>query len=216
LILRDKKDLKPQKGQIKSMNVADKMNLNNLLSHRRNIYSQNGEDGIIEIIFSEIGIEHYACCEFGAWDGIHLSNCRKLILEGWNAVMIEGDADKFNDLCKTYKDNDRVKAINMFIDSENNSLDRILGDNKIENLDFLSIDIDGLDYQIFESLKIRPRVICVEINAGHSPDDVGGCLLILQRVMSGSHFIAFLGWQRKWVTALFVILGMLFSFPMIV
>jgi hypothetical protein len=37
-------------------------------------------------------------------------------------------------------------------------------------LDLLSIDIDGLDYYILEGLRIRPRVICVEVTSGHSPE----------------------------------------------
>jgi len=37
-------------------------------------------------------------------------------------------------------------------------------------LDFLSVDIDGLDSEIFENLDIRPRVICIEVYAGFRPD----------------------------------------------
>jgi hypothetical protein len=146
-----------------------KENQNCLLQHKKNIFSQNGEDGAIEAIFSKIGIKYYACCEFGAWDGIYLSNCRKLILEGWKAVMIEGDAGKYGELKKIYAKNDKVIPINAFVDIENNSVDRLLEKHNVQNLDFLSIDIDGLDYQIFENLAIKPRVICVEVNAGHSP-----------------------------------------------
>jgi hypothetical protein len=37
-------------------------------------------------------------------------------------------------------------------------------------LDLLSIDIDGHDYEVFEGLALSPRVICVEVNAGHDPE----------------------------------------------
>jgi len=149
--------------------LQDKTN-NNLLSNKRNIHSQNGEDGIIEAIFDRIGIKNRTCCEFGAWDGIHLSNCRKLILDGWSAVMIEGDEEKFCNLFSNYANNEKVICVNKYVDDAKNSLDTILREKKIPELDFLSIDIDGLDYEIFDTLDCKPRVICVEINAGHSPE----------------------------------------------
>jgi hypothetical protein len=36
----------------------------------KNVYSQNGEDGIIEQLFKELKINNPICCEFGASDGI--------------------------------------------------------------------------------------------------------------------------------------------------
>ena len=46
---------------------------------RKKIYSQNGEDGIIEKILSRLdGKLDKTCCECGAWNGIHLSNCYNL------------------------------------------------------------------------------------------------------------------------------------------
>jgi len=110
------------------------------------------------------------CCEFGAWDGIHLSNCRNLIERGWTALMIEGDRGRFKDLVSNYASNPKVICENRFVDAGANSLGSILRANHLTELDFLSIDIDGLDYEIFETLDVLPRVICIEVNAGHSPE----------------------------------------------
>lgn len=145
------------------------MQQDDLLNYKNNAYSQNGEDGIIEEIFKKIDMVSKTCCEFGAWDGVHLSNCRKLVLDGWRALMIEGEPQRFNELVKTYKGNPDVICINRFVDCGTSSLDSIIRECKMEALDFLSIDIDGLDYEIFDSLEIRPRVVCVEVNAGHDP-----------------------------------------------
>jgi len=147
------------------------MTQEDILDYKQNVYSQFGEDGIIQHLFDRIGYGSKICCEFGAWDGIHFSNCRNLILGGWQAVMIEGDDKRFEDLCRNYVDNPFVKSINRFVDTADNNLDAILEDLHIASLDFLSIDIDGLDYQIMESLQTRPRIICVEVNAGHNPED---------------------------------------------
>jgi hypothetical protein len=38
------------------------------------VTSQDGEDGIIEHVFSRIPPVSRVCVEFGAWDGKHLSN----------------------------------------------------------------------------------------------------------------------------------------------
>ncbi len=141
-----------------------------LLAYKSNTYSQNGEDGVIAAIFDRIGTTTRTCCEFGAWDGVHLSNCRRLILDGWSALMIEGDPERFRLLVSCYADNPLVVCVNRFVDDGPNSLDSIMKENGIGDLDFLSIDIDGLDYEVLEALTVRPRVICIEVNAGHDPD----------------------------------------------
>lgn len=141
-----------------------------LLSYKKNIHSQNGEDGIIEQIFKIIGDGKRICCEFGAWDGIHLSNCRRLIVEGWSAAMIEADEKRYIELKKNYHDYPNVYIVNRLVDTRNNRIESICNDVGIYELDLLSIDIDGLDYEIFSSLHFHPRVICVEVNAGHCPE----------------------------------------------
>jgi hypothetical protein len=142
-----------------------------LLDYATDEYSQNGDDGIIERIFSVISDAPGLCCEFGAWDGIHFSNTRALILRGWRAVMIEADPEKFRQLEANYRENDRVVCVRRMVGEGPNSLDAILADNRVgDRLDFLSIDVDGLDYFILESLEVRPVCIAVEVNAGHAPE----------------------------------------------
>lgn len=140
-----------------------------LLEFKADVHSQNGEDGIIEALFSRIGTVTRVCCEFGAWDGIHLSNCRNLILEGWGAVMIEGDENRFRDLVANYASYPDVTCVNRWVGTGADSLDAILREHDAADLDFLSVDIDGLDSEVLEALEVRPRVICIEVNAGHDP-----------------------------------------------
>lgn len=142
-----------------------------LLDYARDEYSQNGDDGIIERIFSVISDRPGLCCEFGAWDGIHLSNTRALVLRGWSGVMIEADPAKFRELEANYAANDQVICLQTIVDDGPNKLDTILAKAAIrDRLDFLSIDVDGLDYFILESMEIRPICVAVEVNAGHPPD----------------------------------------------
>ncbi len=70
--------------------------------YQSNVYSQNGEDGVIEELLKCLEIDNGWVCEFGAQDGKHLSNTFRLIeTKRFNGVFIEGDSEKFKDLLKT-------------------------------------------------------------------------------------------------------------------
>jgi hypothetical protein len=70
-----------------------------LLQFSRDHYSQAGEDGIIEQILALLPANDRWCVEFGAWDGLHLSNSRHLIENsGYSAVLIEGSSSAAADL----------------------------------------------------------------------------------------------------------------------
>ena len=131
-----------------------------------NVTSQWGEDGVISEIFNRIGEGNKYCCEFGAWDGVHLSNCWDLWHnKGWNALLIEGEEERLNDLNKSLSDFDNVKTELRFVAPKGeDSLDNILKKHEVNSLDLLSIDIDSDDYAIFESLEMNPRVIVIEYN----------------------------------------------------
>jgi len=63
--------------------------INNLPLNKfcKNIHSQNGEDGIIAEILNNLKLstkKNLWCVEFGAWDGIYLSNTFALVENGWN------------------------------------------------------------------------------------------------------------------------------------
>ena len=79
-----------------------------LYDFARNVHSQRGEDGIIEKIFDTIKPQNKWFVEFGAWDGIHLSNTRLLAEKGWSGVFIEASEKRFNELKNNYKDNDKI------------------------------------------------------------------------------------------------------------
>jgi hypothetical protein len=146
-----------------------------LLDYKSDVTSQCGEDGIIAHICEVIEPANRYCIEFGAWDGKHLSNCYNLIVNaGWSALMIEANAEKFKELEATYAGNPRVKRVNRLVDFEGaDTLDRILEEaGAPKEPGVLSIDIDGNDYYIFESVtQHRPELVIVEFNPT-IPNDV--------------------------------------------
>ena len=59
----------------------------------------------LKFYLKRLNIENGWVCEFGSWDGKHLSNTFNLIEnKNFNAVFIEGDKNKYKDLLKTVKE----------------------------------------------------------------------------------------------------------------
>lgn len=144
-----------------------------LLNYRKNIYSSEGEDGILEKIFEILNINQGSFCEFGAWDGIVASNTRNLLNKDWIGVYIESDMKKYNECCDNNKIfGDKVvvlnKAVSIF--NEDDNLDNILNNTFLVNdFDLLSIDVDGYDYHIWDSLKkYKPKVVVIEIDSNYN------------------------------------------------
>jgi hypothetical protein len=138
-----------------------------LLEFKRNVHSQTGEDGIIQEILEVLPCNNNWCVEFGAWDGLFLTNTRHLIeSKGFSAVLIEADKKRFHELQRNYSQNN-VTTINRFVGfEEGDNLDQILSDTPIPyDFDILSIDIDGNDYHVWKCVsKYRPKVVVIEFN----------------------------------------------------
>lgn len=137
-----------------------------LHAFRTNMHSQFGEDGILDKLFGELSITNGTFCEFGAWDGQHLSNTRALFERGWSGIYIEGDEARFGDLERNVK-SDRAELLRAFVQPDGaDSLDDLLGRSMLlakRGLDFLSIDSD--DLAVWKGLtRIRPLVVCIEFN----------------------------------------------------
>ncbi|MFH1718525.1 MAG: class I SAM-dependent methyltransferase [Planctomycetota bacterium] len=136
-----------------------------LSSHARIITSQHGEDGIIAKIFETVGTTNKFCVEFGAWDGKYNSNTWNLIHNhGWRAVHIEQEPSRVAAMIYVHGERP-VRRIQAKVSTQSpNTLDEILAHSDIPGeFDFLSIDVDGTDYQIWQSLKnYSPRVVCIE------------------------------------------------------
>ena len=125
------------------------------------IYSPN--EYLIEEIFNRINIKKGLFVEFGAWDGICLSNTRKLFKSGWEGILIESDKKRYEELKNNYKCSKNIITINQFLDTKDNLIDNIFFKYLNKNIDFCSIDIDGLDLDIFETFSINmPKVVCIE------------------------------------------------------
>jgi hypothetical protein len=138
-----------------------------LLNHASNVTSQFGEDGIIAKALELLPERNHWCIEFGAWDGKKCSNAYNLITaHGYRGVLIEANAVRFRDLQRTH-DAQKNILINAAVGfTEKDSLETLLRGHPIpDDVDLLSIDIDGNDYHIWGAIyKLRPKLVVIEFN----------------------------------------------------
>lgn len=134
------------------------------------VTSQFGEDGIVEKILELIGTRNEWVVEVGAWDGRYLSNSWNLTHnKGWRGVLVEGDERRCGKLRENYAHLPTVTIKQAFVGFDAaapNSIDRILAETAIpQDLDLISIDIDGNDYYVWRAMtRYRPRIVIIEYN----------------------------------------------------
>lgn len=147
-----------------------------ILSERLNkyefqVFSQNGEDGIIEEIFNRIGITNKFFVEFGVEDGLE-TNTTYLLYNNWHGLWLEGSGKFVKKIRKNFINviDKQLSVRETFITAEN--IEEIfLNKNVPKDLDLLSIDIDGNDYYVWNAIKnYNPRVVIIEYNSSIRPN----------------------------------------------
>ena len=143
----------------------------NLISFGSKVYSQTDEDGIIQEIFTRIGATNKVFVEFGIGNGLE-NNTLALLFDGWRGLWIDASSRSTNKIKKHFSEiieSEQLKVVNSFITKEN--INRLISKNiDADEVDLLSVDIDGNDYHIIDSIAcITPRVIVVEYNAKFTP-----------------------------------------------
>lgn len=138
-------------------------------------YSQNGEDGLLLYIFSEIGTTNKTTIEFGIGNGKQCNSANLILNFGWQSLLIEGNksgteaADKYYNSHPSTRNN-QVKIVNAFITKDN--INELFSSSGVTGeIDLLSVDIDGNDYWVWEAIEVvQPRVVVIEYNASLGPE----------------------------------------------
>lgn len=129
-------------------------------------FSQYGEDGIIDWLVSRLPTIPKKFVEFGVED-YRESNTRLLLqLRNWQGLIIDGSKEFIQDIMnQDISWRHYVKAVCKYITKENiNSL--IEKNNMSDDIGLLSIDIDGNDYHVWQSINvIKPAIVVIEYNA---------------------------------------------------
>jgi len=153
-------------GRIENRQVQSLLKSNPQTNLEFKIYSQSGEDGIIQWLISKIDIKKKTFIEFGVESYLE-SNTRFLSLNNhWSGLVIDGDLENINFIKKDpiyWRRN--LKAVSNFITKDN--VDEIFLSNGLSGeIGLLSIDVDGNDYWIFESISsVNPAIIVAEYNS---------------------------------------------------
>ncbi len=148
----------------------------NLKKYEKNVFSQFGQDGVLENVLSRIKkLNDIKALEVGGWDGVYLSNICNLA-KNFNShcIFIESNKEKFDQILVNHEvgiSNKRVFAFNSLLTSYGpTSAREFLKKVGFEELDFISIDVDGMDYFIFRDLEISPKVVLIEYNQTFHPN----------------------------------------------
>ncbi|MDA7733250.1 hypothetical protein N8841_02050 [Candidatus Pelagibacter sp.] len=170
IILRhfqNKKDLETiliNQGKILSTLNSQK-NTTKLSDYEWKIFSQWGEDGIIDFLVSEVSIVNKTFIEFGV-ENFSESNCRYLLMQSdWNGFVIDSSQKNIEKLKNSdYFWKYDLQTLVAFIDTSN--INELLIKSGFErDLGILSIDIDGNDYHILNKIDcFDPRIIICEFN----------------------------------------------------
>lgn len=127
-----------------------------LESRERKVFSQQGEDGILEAIFEYIGTTDKYYVEFGTENGVEMNTRYLSEQKGWSGLRMDGGNE--NPSINLHKE--------MILPS---NIVEVFGKYSVPQMfDLLSIDIDSYDLWVWRRLLkagYRPRVVVIEFNS---------------------------------------------------
>ncbi len=135
------------------------------------VYSQNGEDGIIDFLLHILDLSEYphAFVEFGV-ENYTESNTRFLLkLRNFQGLVIDGSQKNIDYIRRDevhWKHDLHAQCEFITKDNINAIIQKWLDSRGLDNVALLSIDIDGNDYYVWENLTcISPAIVVIEYNA---------------------------------------------------
>jgi|SRR6185437_10656966 len=152
-------------GKILSNINNEKKNLSSIAEAEFKIFSQWGDDGIIQYLINAIEMPK-TFVEFGVQNYYEANTRFLLINDNWSGLIIDGSKENIEsvyqqDICWRFD----LKAVDAFITAEN--INNLISSNGFSGeIGLLSVDIDGNDYWVLKSIEvISPVVIIVEYNS---------------------------------------------------
>jgi hypothetical protein len=148
---------------------AEWQRVGDLRAFERKVFSQQGEDGILEEIFHRIGTTNKFFVEFGVESGAECNAAHLAKNRGWGGLFMEGNPADVEKLKANYADFPAVKCVPAMVTSAN--VEQLFTDAGVPaEPDLLCIDIDGNDYWVWQAIeRFRPRVLVMEYNPFHLP-----------------------------------------------
>lgn len=135
-------------------------------------FSQNGEDGIIDVLRSQLRQSNRSSLEVGCSSGMENNTSWLVVCERYCATLIDGNAKLVARAARSivpYSIGSRCMPI--FASKE--TVPQIIKASPCLDPDVFSMDIDGNDYYIVRDLfaqGLRPRIAVVEYNSVYGPN----------------------------------------------
>jgi hypothetical protein len=135
------------------------------------VFSQFGDDGILQHLIASSGAAPDVFVEFGVSD--YLESNTRFLLQGcnWRGLVLDsGEAEIRSIRARDFYWRHDLTAVQAFIDRDN--IDALLTGNGFAGpLGLLSIDIDGNDYWVWEAIRaVDPVIVVVEYNGVYGPE----------------------------------------------
>ncbi len=153
-------------GRLLSQQLATKKNIQNLAEVEFKVFSQFGDDGIIQYFLQQLDITDKRFVEFGVENYLEANTRFLLMNNNWSGLVMDGSVKNVASI----KDDEIVwrydlQAVAAFISKEN--INALLKDNGFAGeIGLLSIDIDGNDYWVWEAITVTsPILVIVEYNS---------------------------------------------------
>ena len=130
------------------------------------VFSQWGDDGIIQYLIHTLDIRSKTFIEFGVQNYLESNTRFLLINDNWKGMVIDGSEKNIQFIKKdsiSWKYS--LNAVAMFITKEN--LNRIIADEGFNGeVGILHIDVDGNDYWFWDALTVvNPEIVIMEYNS---------------------------------------------------
>lgn len=141
--------------------------------YEHQVFSQNGEDGIIREIFRRVGTQDRTFLEVGVGDG-QVNNTTFLLSQGWQGCWLEGSQRSVTLIRRNFAGplaSGQLKLLHATLTAE--TVPECLARLGVPaEADLLSVDIDRNTYWVLAALLelVRPRAAVVEYNATYPPD----------------------------------------------
>jgi hypothetical protein len=158
-------------GRLLSETVRAKPRLGSLQDAEFRVFSQFGDDGIIQWLASHVEFPNRTFVEFGVED-YRESNTRFLLMnDDWSGLVMDGSPSNIASIVDSeYFWRHELQAKAAFIDAEN--IDGLLSASGLgREVGILHVDLDGNDYWVWKSIEaIQPVVAILEYNSVFGPD----------------------------------------------
>jgi hypothetical protein len=147
--------------------VRDRASLPAFADAEFRAFSQNGEDGILLLLFTVLGMGERRVVEICAGDGVQCNSANLILNHGWTALLCDGNARLVEAGRRFYaRHSDTFALPPTFVEAwitRENVNDVVTRHGFSGDVDLLSLDLDGVDYWIWEAIEaIRPRVVLLE------------------------------------------------------